>query len=187
MTLQLSTAVRNASLDAIEATIGTGAILTIRTGLQPATCATANSGTVLVTATLPTDWMAGASGGAKTLSGTWQDTSADASGRGGHFRVHDSTGTTCGMQGVAAGPWFPSRAYVLNDVVTNDTGKVFKVTTAGTSAASGGPTGTGTGITDGTVTWAFLQAAADLALDGSDFTAGQAFNVSAFTLTAGNA
>lgn len=43
MSVQLSVAVRNARLDAIETTIGTGAILTIRTGAQPASCATANS------------------------------------------------------------------------------------------------------------------------------------------------
>ena len=121
------------------------------------------------------------------MSGTWQDASADASGRAGYFRIFDSAGTTCHIQGLAAGPWFASRAYALNDIVTNDSGKVFKVTTAGTSAGSGGPTGTGTGIADGSVTWAYVQAAADMALDASDFTAGQSFTVATFTLTDANA
>lgn len=99
MAVQLSVAVRNARLDAIETTIGTAPILTIRTGAPPANCAAANSGTVLATLTLPSDWMAAASGGTKALAGTWQDTSADATGTAAHYRIHDSTGVTCHEQG----------------------------------------------------------------------------------------
>lgn len=99
MALQLSVAVRNARLDAIETTIGTSAVLKIRTGAQPATCATADSGTVLATAALPSDWLAAASSGAKSKSGTWQDASADNTGAAQHFRIYASDGTTCGIQG----------------------------------------------------------------------------------------
>jgi hypothetical protein len=99
MTFQLSTAVRNARLDAIESTIGVSAILKIRTGAQPANCAAADSGTVVATMTLPSDWMANASAGAKALAGTWQDLSADAAGTAAHFRIYDSGGTTCHAQG----------------------------------------------------------------------------------------
>lgn len=99
MAIQLSTAVRNARLDAIETAIGASAILRIRSGAAPANCATADSGTVLATVNLPADWMAAASGGSKALAGTWQDLSADATGTAAHFRIYDSTGTTCGMQG----------------------------------------------------------------------------------------
>lgn len=99
MTTQLSTTVRNAELDAIETAISTSAVLKIRSGAQPATCATADSGTVLVTMTLPSDWMAAASGGAKAKSGTWEDTSADATGTAAHFRIYASDGTTCHIQG----------------------------------------------------------------------------------------
>ena len=99
MALQLSVAVRNARLDAIETTIGASAVMKIFTGAPPANCAAANTGTVLATLALPTDWMAAASGGSKSLSGTWQDTSADATGTAGHFRIYASDGTTCGMQG----------------------------------------------------------------------------------------
>lgn len=97
--MQYSVAVRNARLDVVETTIGTTPILTIRTGAAPATCATANSGTVLATVNLPSDWMANASAGVKAMSGTWEDTSADAAGTAAHFRIHDSTATTCHMQG----------------------------------------------------------------------------------------
>ncbi len=99
MTVQNSVAVRNARLDSDESAIGTAPILTIRTGAQPADCATANSGTVLATLTLPSDWMNAASGGIKTKLGTWQDASADNAGTAAHYRIHDSTGTTCHEQG----------------------------------------------------------------------------------------
>lgn len=99
MTIQLSVSVRNARLDTIESTIGTSAILRIRTGAVPASCATADSGTVLAELTLPSDWMAAASSGSKALSGTWQDASANATGTAGHFRIYDSGGSTCHLQG----------------------------------------------------------------------------------------
>lgn len=99
MAVQLSVAVRNARLDAIETSIGTSAVLKIRTGAQPASCATADSGTVLATLNLPSDWMAAASSGSKAKSGTWEDLSADNTGTAAHFRVYASDGTTCGIQG----------------------------------------------------------------------------------------
>lgn len=99
MTMQYSVAIRNARLDQVESTIGTSAVLKIRTGAPPANCAAADSGTVLATLTLPSDWMAAASAGAKSKSGTWEDTSADAAGTAGHFRIYASDGTTCGIQG----------------------------------------------------------------------------------------
>lgn len=98
MSVQLSVAVRNARLDAIETAVGTGAIVKIRTGAAPASCATADSGTALAIITDPSDWMNNASGGTKTLLGSWTTTGA-AAGTAAHFRVYDSTATTCHMQG----------------------------------------------------------------------------------------
>lgn len=99
MAIQLSSSVRDARLDAIESTIGTSAVLKIRTGAAPADVATSDSGTVLTTMTLPSDWMAAASGGTKAKSGTWQDASADATGTAAHFRIYASDGTTAHLQG----------------------------------------------------------------------------------------
>lgn len=99
MALQYSVTVRNAKLDAVETAIGTAAVLKIRTGSAPADCATADSGTVLATMSLPSDWMAAASSGAKAKSGTWSDTSADATGTAAHFRIYASDGTTIHAQG----------------------------------------------------------------------------------------
>lgn len=135
MALQFSAAVRNAILDVIESTISTSAVLKIRTGAQPADVATADSGTVLATLTLPSDWMAAASGGTKAKAGTWEDTSADATGTAAHFRIYASDGTTAHAQGSVT--------------ITGDGG--------------------------------------DMTVDSTSFTAAQAFTVTGFTLTAGNA
>lgn len=133
--MQLSEAVRNARLDAIEASIGTSAVLKIRTGAPPANCAAADSGTVLATLTLPSDWMAAASGGSKALAGSWSDASADATGTAAHFRLYASDGATCGLQGTV------------------------------TATGGGG----------------------DMTVDNTSFASGQAFSVTSFTLTDGNA
>jgi hypothetical protein len=98
MAIQLGTTYRNALLDQFETSVGTAAKLQIRSGAQPATCATADSGTLLCELTLPSDWMGAASAGAKALAGTWSGTGA-AAGTAGHFRIKDSGGTTCHMQG----------------------------------------------------------------------------------------
>jgi hypothetical protein len=135
MALQLSVGVRNARLDAIETTIGTSAIMKIRTGAAPANCAAADSGTVLATLNLPSDWLAAAASGSKAKSGTWEDLSADATGTAAHFRIYDSGGATCHIQGTV------------------------------TVTGGGG----------------------DLTVDNTSFAAGQAFTVTAFTLTDGNA
>lgn len=135
MALQYSVAVRNARLDVVESTIGTSAVLKIRTGAAPADCATADSGTVLASCTLPSDWMAAASSGSKAKSGTWEDTSADATGTAAHFRLYASDGTTCHAQGTV------------------------------TATGGGG----------------------DMTVDNTSFASGQAFTVTGFTLTAGNA
>ena len=135
MALQLSVAVRNARLDAIETTAGASAVLKIRSGAAPANCAAADSGTVLSTVNLPSDWMAAASSGSKAKSGTWEDTSADASGTAAHFRLYASDGTTCHAQGTV------------------------------TATGGGG----------------------DMTVDNTSFASGQAFTVTGFTLTDGNA
>ncbi len=102
MALQYSVTTRNAQLDTIESTAGTSCAMEIRTGAPPADCATANSGTLLVTINLPTDWMAAASSGSKAKAGTWS-AAAGAGGTAGHFRLYNSQATkdqtTCFMQG----------------------------------------------------------------------------------------
>jgi hypothetical protein len=54
--------------------------------------------------------------------------------------------------------WAGSTAYTVGEYVKNDTGPIknYICTTAGTSAAAGGPTGTSSAITDGTVVWSYV-------------------------------
>jgi hypothetical protein len=98
MSLQLSVAVRNARLDAIETTTGASARLRLLSGAAPADCATAQSGTLICEIALPADWLANGSGGAKSMSGSWTGSGA-AAGTVGYFRVVDAAGTTCHLQG----------------------------------------------------------------------------------------
>ena len=99
MALKFSVGVRNARLDAVETTIGTAPLLVLLTGSAPANCAAAETGTRLAVMTLPSDWMSNAASGAKALLGTWEDASADNTGTAGYFRIYDSGGSTCHVQG----------------------------------------------------------------------------------------
>ena len=100
MAIQLSVALRNAKADQFEAEVGASGTLEIRTGAQPADCASANSGTVLSTISLPADFMNAAANGVVAINnGPWTDASADATGTAGHFRIFN--GATCHMQGSA--------------------------------------------------------------------------------------
>ena len=134
MALQLSVAVRNAMLDAIETAIGTSAVMKIRTGAPPAGCATADSGTVRATLTLPSDWMAAASGGSKAKNGTWEDASADAAGTAGHYRIYASDGTTAHLQGTVTATGGGGEMTVDNVVFA--AGQSFSITSFSLSAAN---------------------------------------------------
>ena len=127
MTVQLSVAARNGRLDAIETAAGTSAVLKIRTGAQPGSCATADSGTVLATCSLDSDWMGAAANGTKAKAGTWQDATADNSGTAAHFRLYASDGTTCHIQGSVTVTG--SGGDMTVDNVSFSSGQSFTVTT----------------------------------------------------------
>ena len=61
-----------------------------------------------------------------------------------------------------ATPWTASHRYGVGERVTNDTNKIYQVTTAGLSATAGGPTGTTAAITDGSVVWKYIEASTAL-------------------------
>ena len=98
MAYQESVAVRNARLDAIETTIGTGALLKLFSGAEPANCGAADPSGLLATLTLPTDWLANASGGSKAKAGSWTGTGSGA-GTAASFRIYDSGAVACHLQG----------------------------------------------------------------------------------------
>ena len=101
MSFQYSVAVRDATLNSVETTIGTAPRLYLYTGTVPATCATAATGTLLnaTTYTLPSDWLAAASSGTKSIANAPWSLAGSAAGTAGYFRILDSTGTTVGIQG----------------------------------------------------------------------------------------
>ena len=88
-------------------------------------------------------------------------TDSDGWQRGDIIRRRDVTNgqlveVSCQIAGSAANTaWLGSTAYTLGTRRYNGS-NVYVVATAGTSAASGGPTGTGSAITDGTVVWNYV-------------------------------
>lgn len=102
MAIQYSSTIYLAQLDQIETSTGTAPKLRIFSGSAPANCAAADSGTLLVEITLPSDWMNAASGTTKTLLGTWSGTASAGSGATPtHFRIWNSGASTCHIQGTA--------------------------------------------------------------------------------------
>jgi hypothetical protein len=101
MTTQMGTTLRDAILDAIETTVGTAPVLEIRTGAQPANCAAADSGTLLVSITAPSDWAGASSSGTKAKAGTWSGT-AVGTGTAAHYRFKTSIGTVSVQGSVTA-------------------------------------------------------------------------------------
>jgi len=95
---QFSTGLRDAIISQIETTIGASPILEIRSGTPPGVGNVA-TGTLLASMTLPSDWLAAPSSGVASMLGTWEDTSADATGTAGYFRILESTGTTAYIEG----------------------------------------------------------------------------------------
>lgn len=105
MSISYSVTVKNARLDAIETTISTAPQLRLYNGTAPANAdAALGSNTLLAQGSLPSDWMSAASGGVKSKAGTWSLTGQSGAGSGTaatFFRIYDSAGTTCHMQGTA--------------------------------------------------------------------------------------
>jgi hypothetical protein len=56
----------------------------------------------------------------------------------------------------SAKAWAPTTTYAPGDIVTNGA-NAYQCAAGGISAVGGGPTGTGTAITDGSVTWSFFE------------------------------
>ena len=67
----------------------------------------------------------------------------------------NSSGPTSIIGAFPYSGWSSNHAYVAGAYIQNS-GNIYWASTAGTSASSGGPSGTGTSITDGTVTWQYV-------------------------------
>lgn len=133
----------------------------IYSGTQPSTPETALSGnTELVSATVAATALSGSitysSGymvGNIALSSS--TLSPIATGTGTFMRMFQSGGTAAYADLTVGNNWLANEPVVVGQLNINS-GNVYRCTTAGTTAASGGPTGTGTSITDGTAVWTYV-------------------------------
>lgn len=105
MAFQFSTTVRNARLDVIETTIGTGPSLYLFSDPEPINCDQADPAGLLATLALPSDWLTTAASGVKTIANAPWTGSFSANGVVASFRVKDSGGTVHiqGSVGVGTG------------------------------------------------------------------------------------
>lgn len=101
--MQYAVDVNQARLDAIESVTGTSAILKIFSGAPTANCAAADPSGLLVTMSLPADWMSAAdTTPKKVMAGVWSGTaSAGSSTTPQSFRIYTSGGSVCKVQGTA--------------------------------------------------------------------------------------
>lgn len=186
-------------LDLVESVTGASAKLSIYSGSAPANCAAADTGTLLATLTLPSDWMNAASGTTKTLLGSWTGTaSAGAGATPTHFRIKDNANTTCYVQGTCG-----IAVVIATSASTSANGNV--LTFASTTGVAVGQTVTGTGVLPDTTVIAFTGTTATLSRSttagvssgvsitfgyempvNGTITSGQTITVSSFTLTAAN-
>ena len=138
-----------------------GGTLNLYTGVPPANVAATLSGNTLIgTADLAATALSGsitASGDTVvgTLAFTSNTFSTVAAGTITFARALSSASAAVNDFG-ASSAWLANTVVVLNQMASNGA-NVYICTTAGTTAASGGPTGTGSGITDGTAVWAYVQ------------------------------
>lgn len=153
----LANAQRSRAADPVAARCNNG-FLRFYNGTPPANANTALSGnTTLATTGFGATAFGAAASGVATANAITADASADATGSPSFCRALESDGTTVVFQLLAACAWVASTAYGVGDRVFNGANQ-YRATAGGTSAASGGPSGTGGSITDGGVTWAFEAA-----------------------------
>ena len=131
MTVRISSALASAMADQVEAKVSAGAAagtLKVYTGAQPATVATAPSGTLLATFTLTDPAFAAAAAGVANLDADPDlSTTVAADGTAGWFRIADSDGNAAldGSVGTSAADLiFDSVAWVTGGTVNLTTGSI---------------------------------------------------------------
>jgi hypothetical protein len=162
------------------------------TGSVPVNCAASDPAGPAASGSLgATPLQAITSSGQVTISGTWTLTGINTGGTAASFRIYETGGTTCCIQGTVgwqtSAAWAASTSYASIGYIVSNGGNAYQVTATGTSASSGGPTGTTGSITDGTVTWKYLGPVGDLNINNTSIANGQTITVSQFTVPIGNA
>jgi hypothetical protein len=201
MAIKAADTLRNAALDQMEVVAGVSAILRIYSGAEPGTIGAAASGTLLAQGTLPSDWLAAASGGSKALSGVWTLTGQSGAGGGtaaGYYRIVNSGDSLTLFQGLAGGTvQIPTTALTaaMGNVLTfsSTTGVVVGMRVSGTGvpadtfvvAVSGTTATMSRTSTAGVSNGASITFNYDLTLDNASIADGQTVTVQSWTLSMG--
>ena len=122
------------------------------------------------------------SGGYEVSAASFTESSETptVNGTANFARLTESGGTAV-LDITISAPWQASTAVIVGQLVTNG-GNTYQCTTAGTTASSGGPTGTGSGIDDGTAVWEYTATAADYTLGNALLQTGVPLTMSSFSL-----
>lgn len=196
-----SAVVDNAALDQKETTIGASPILRTYSGTMPANADTALAGnTLLGQGTLPADWLSNAAARVKSKLGTWTVTGQAGAGAGTvqtFYRIFDSTGTTCHLQGnigvassIATSALTAANGNVLNFASTTGVVVGQKVSGAGIVTGSRALALTGTTVTLSLASTAGVASAAsitfgyDMNVDNTSIATNQVLTVNSFSITA---
>lgn len=125
---------------------------TTQSGIWPATSSTAAPAIVVSFGTTTGDAGWGISHACKNIAANFEQYAFYCDEVNGAYRYASASNTWLQMfNGVV--PWSGTTAYLIGDSVSNDSGKIYVCDTNGTSAATGGPTGAGANIVDGTTRW----------------------------------
>jgi hypothetical protein len=186
--MNLSQSAAQAGLDAIKALYNGGSLRFYGSQALPATPETALSGAVnLVSFTFSatafgSDTFAS---GYQTAPGSFVASSIApvANGTAIFARAVRADGTTVISDHIVAAAWQASSAVLINQYATNG-GNLYQVITGGTTASSGGPTGTSSSITDNTAGWKYVGPAsqADLILGSTTISLGVNVSITSFSL-----
>lgn len=97
--MKISTAARNAMVDAFTALVTTTSHLYIRTGAAPTNTSDGDSGTLLATLTMNATAFGAASSGVATAGSITSETNAPNSGTMGHYRIKNNADAAVVCQG----------------------------------------------------------------------------------------
>jgi hypothetical protein len=198
MAIQYSTTHRTNAMTQLATDIGTNAVIKIWSGALPATCATADSGTLGVTFAGNASQFGTASAGVLTASAV-ASANAVANITAGYFRVYPSsaTSTNAVVQGLVA-----QAVVIATSALTATNGNV--LTFASTTGIANGMTISGTGVpagatvssftgttvvmsltsTAGVASAANITFSADMVVTNTSLAAGQTCNFTSLTVTA---
>lgn len=200
MTLQRSVAARDNANNGYSTALGTtGVTLVLFTGAPPATCAVADSGTILATLALPSSPLGVSSFGVISKAGTWTG-AGTTGGVAGYYRLKASGGA-CVEQGTVA-----IQTTANTSAITAANGNVLTFASA-PSGVVVGQTVSGTGIpaltivaaivgativmsktsTAGVGSAALITFGADMTLDTTTIVTLQTITITGYSATAGDA